>query len=218
MYVYTTGAHCRISAVDMSRKMSSSKTSKNFLKIPFRNKRLGSPSPSATPRPAPNHISFDPPDAKVNCSDVSGTSIGVSPSQVIASSSSPDWLAQTAGDKSLHPQAPTVSVSPKNEAFSRALKNRIGRLSDDDKAAFQSATDVIEKLWEFQQDRSRISVSHATRVQKVQNLLQCVKQFLASIAICIQHSPQISAIVVGGFHCILTVSTLSIKFLFRDHL
>ena len=94
-----------------------------------------------------------------------------------------------------------------NEAFQKATQEYIDHLSDDDKVAFQSATDIMEKLGELQQGRFRISSSHTTRVQKVQKVLQCVKQFLGSIAICIQHHPEISSLVVGGLNCILTVGT-----------
>ena len=101
---------------------------------------------------------------------------------------------------------PAIAVSLKNEAFQKAIQEYLDNLSDDDKEAFRSATDVIEKLGELQQNKSHISNSHTTRIQKVQKVLQCVKQFLESVAICIQHHPEVSSLVVGGLNCILTVS------------
>ena len=97
----------------------------------------------------------------------------------------------------------------KNEAFLQAIQEYINNLSNDDKVAFQSATDVMEKLEELQKGKSRTSNSHHThmqKVQKVQKVLQSVKQFLVSISICIQHNPEVSSLVVGGLHCILMVS------------
>ena len=81
----------------------------------------------------------------------------------------------------------------------------MGNLSDDDKVAFHSATDVMEKLGELQQETPGTLSPRTT--QKVQKVLQCMKQFMGSIGIFIQHSPEISSLVVGGLNCILTVST-----------
>ena len=91
-----------------------------------------------------------------------------------------------------------IAVPLKNEAFQKAIQECLDNLSDDDKEAFRSATDVIEKLGELQQGKSRISSSHTTGTQKVQKVLQCVKQFLVSVAICIQHHSEVSSLVVGG--------------------
>ena len=102
-----------------------------------------------------------------------------------------------------NPQLLPISVPVKNEAFQTAIQEYIDKLPDDDKVAFHSATDVMEKLAELQ---SHISSPH-TRMQRVQKVLQCVKQFLGSIAIYIEHHPKISTLVVGGLHCVLTVHT-----------
>ena len=88
-----------------------------------------------------------------------------------------------------------------------AIHKYIDNLSDDDKVAFQSAADVMEMLGELPQGKSRIS---SAQMQKVQKVLQCVKQFSGSVIICIQHSPQISSLVMGGLNCILTVSAYSL--------
>lgn len=103
-------------------------------------------------------------------------------------------------------QSPAFSVPEKNQAFQKAIQEYIDNLSEDDKVAFQSATDVMEKLEELQRATTHKSSSHTTRMQKVQKVLQCLKRFVGSIAICIQHHPEISSLVVGGFNCILTVS------------
>lgn len=52
-----------------------------------------------------------------------------------------------------------------------------------------------------------ISRSVGTRVEKV---LLCMRSFVSSVSICIQHHPDISSLVLGGFNCVLTVSYLSI--------
>lgn len=97
---------------------------------------------------------------------------------------------------------PPVHCNPlQNEAFQNAIQKYIANLSEDDKAAFRSPPDIMKKL-------SESPISSSTRMQKVEKLLQCLKRFLASTAIGIQHHAEISSIVVGGLHCILIVSTL----------
>ena len=103
----------------------------------------------------------------------------------------------------MNPQLPATAVPMKNEAFERAIEQYINMLSDDDKAAFQSAPDIIERLQEAQSRRKPlISTDLTARVAKV---LQCVKHFMGSLSIFIQQSPQISSLIVGGINCILTV-------------
>ena len=97
-------------------------------------------------------------------------------------------------------------------AFQKAIQTYIQELSDDDREAFLSASDVMECL-EDSEGKSLISASLWTRVEKV---LQCVKHFMGSLGIFIQHSPEISSLVVGGVNCILTVYITSSDFLFME--
>ena len=108
-----------------------------------------------------------------------------------------------AGAHSVNLQLPTLNtptVPAKNKALQTAIQKYEG-LSDDDKAAFLSAPNVIERLQEMQHN-GKISSSLTTRVEKV---LQCIKNFMGSLGILIQQSPEISSLVVGGVNCILTV-------------
>lgn len=181
--------------------------------VSFRDKRLrcSSPSPPSTPSPAVGNIPTNTPDTTPVSNPISESSAG--PSQVIIG---PGDLAQPvtaprpAQSTRVQPpnfQSIAIPVPVRNEAFQKALLESLGKLSGDDKAAFQSATDVMNKLGEFQQGKSRISSSHATLTQKVQKVLRCVGRFLTSITIGIQNHPEISSLVVGGLHCVLTVST-----------
>ena len=157
-----------------------------LLKAPFHRNKSRTSSPSPTPVP--------------------GLASSNTPANITVATplSNP---AQATGNQALNSQSPAIPVPGKNEAFEKAIQEHINNLSTEDKVAFQSATDVMKKLGELQQVKSPTSSSHTTRTQKVQKVLQCVKQFLASVAICIQHSPEISSLVVGGLHCVLTVST-----------
>ena len=192
--------------------MSSSKTSKRaqkfgeLLKTPFRRNSSRSPSPSPTliPRPASNNTPTNTPHTTILSNVLSGSSASTNTGMTSSST-----VTGSTGDQSLNSRLPAFSVPLKNEAFQKAIQEYVDNLSDDDKVAFHSATDVMEKLGELQQGTTRISSSHATRMQKVQKVLQCLNQFLGSIRICIQHSPEISSLVVGGLNCILTVSTYS---------
>ena len=119
-----------------------------------------------------------------------------------ASSPAPSTPALAAGMQSLNLHPPLAPAPPRNQAFERAL----GRLSGEDKAAFQSASavDVIEELKKAQQGASRISDS----LSGGQKALECMNRFMRPLAIFIQHSPEISSLVVGGLKCILMVCIL----------
>ena len=111
-------------------------------------------------------------------------------------------------------QTPLV-LAKKDEALQKAIQY-VEKLSDDDKTAFQSAPDIIEHLQEMRcNGKSLISGSLTTRVEKV---LQCVKSFMGSLPIFIQHSPEISSLVVGGINCILMVGRSSTYFLSSKNL
>ena len=105
---------------------------------------------------------------------------------------------------------PSMNLQPsfpamRDETLQQAIQEYVGKLSDDDKAAFKSAPDIMERLQEMQGNgKSLISSSLTTRVEKV---LQCVKGFMGSLVIFIQQSPEISSLVVGGVNCVLMVST-----------
>lgn len=106
----------------------------------------------------------------------------------------------------MNPQLPLMPAPQKNKAFQRAVAmvlQKHSELSDDDKAAFQSASDVdvMEELKKTQHGTAGISKS-LIRVQKV---LECMNRFMGPLVIFIQHSPQISSLVVGGLKCILMV-------------
>lgn len=94
-------------------------------------------------------------------------------------------------------------------ALQRAIQSHVEKLSDDEKAAFRSAPDIIDHLQNMQlNEKSHISSSHISRVEKV---LQCLQGFMGSLAICIQQSPEISSLVVGGVNCTLMVGVPHIK-------
>ena len=108
------------------------------------------------------------------------------------------------------------SASPvpvKDEVLQMTIHQYIAKLSPDDKEAFQSAPDIIEHLRKMQQEsKSPISSSLTARVEKV---LQCIKYFMSSLSIFIQHHPEVCSLVVGGVNCILTVSTGSTCYQFN---
>ena len=190
------------------KRMSSGKGKKRFqelLEVPFRHKKSRSSSPSTTPRPA---LSSTTSNTIIPTNAMLRSLVGASASTSIgtASSSTLAGPAYATRHQSLNPQSSPTSTLVKNDSFQKAIQEYIHNLSDDDKVAFQSATDVMEELGKLQQGGLRIPTSHSTWIQKVQKVLQCMKQFLGSVAICVQHSPQISSLVVGGLHCILTVS------------
>ena len=111
-----------------------------------------------------------------------------------------------AGAQPVNTQLPTPLMPVKNEALQKAIQEYVSQLSSDDKAAFQSAPDIIKRLREMQRNnKSSIPNSLTTRVERV---LQCIKHFMGSLPIFIQQSPDISSLVVGGANCILTVGII----------
>ena len=114
----------------------------------------------------------------------------------------------TAGAQFINPQLP---IRVKDDASQKAIQEYVSKLSTEDKAAFHSAPDIIERLQEMERNtKSPISSSLTTRVEAV---LQCIKYFMTSLAIFIQHHPEISSLVVGGVNCILMVGTSSTYYL-----
>lgn len=110
-----------------------------------------------------------------------------------------------AGARPVNTQLSTPLMPVKNEALQKAIQEYVSQLSSDDKAAFQSAPDIIKRLDEMQhKSKTPIPSSLATRVERV---LQCIKYFMGSLSIFIQQSPEISSLVVGGVSCILSVGS-----------
>ena len=199
-------------------RMSSSKSRKRFpqlgelLEIPFRHKR----SRSSSPNPTSASSSTTPISTFSNVTSGSPTRAGGSVNSGISSSRNLPGTAQATGYQLPNPQSLTISIPVKNVAFHKAIQQCVDNLSDDDKEAFQSAKNVMERLGELQQRKPRTSSSHITHMQRVQKVLHCLKRFLESTAICIQHHPEISSLVVGGLNCILMVSTCPIDFLITN--
>ena len=191
-----------------NKKSASVQKLGEFLKAPFRRIRSRSSSPSPTaPKPAVSNAPTNTPVTTIPSNVISGPLItaGSSTNTSTASASTLAGPAHATRNQSPNSQSLAISVPVKNEAFGKALQEFVDNLSDDDKVAFQSDTDVMLVLEEL--GKSRISRSHTPLMQKVQKVLQCVQQFLGSVAICIQHSPEISSLVVGGLNFVLTVST-----------
>ena len=196
--------------------MSSGETRKGdreSLELPLRPKESKSTSPSPTSTSGQSfgntHANLRDPSLLSNVIFSSGTNpnTGIS-SRTLASPATAPRPVQATGNQPPNLPSRTFSAPApaRNEAFQKAIQYT-HNLSDDDKRAFQSATNVIEKLEELQQGKSRTSSSHTTLMHKVQRVLPCFKQFMTSFAICIQHHPEISSLVVGGFNCVLTVRT-----------
>ena len=129
------------------------------------------------------------------------------PSGSLINHGQPKKILPTSGHaaaRPLHASGAQSADPPANdEVLQKAIQKYISKLSNDDRTAFQSASDVIEHLHKMQGDaKSPISSSCTTRVERV---LQCIKSFMGSLSIFIQQSPEISSLVVGGVNCILTV-------------
>ena len=106
------------------------------------------------------------------------------------------------GGASTIPLRSHAAASSRDETLQKTIQEYVEKLPDDDKEAFKSAPDIIERLQEMQSKRkSLISSSLTSRVEKV---LQFVNSFMVALSNFTQQSPEIS-LVVGGAKCILTV-------------
>ena len=126
------------------------------------------------------------------------------PSQPTSSHASAGSV-HAAGVHSGNLQFPTPPIPVrKDEALQKAIRY-VTELSEDDKEAFRSAPNIMERLQDVQGNgKVLLSSSLTSRVEKV---LQCLKSFMGSLTIFIGHSPAISSLVVGGVNCILMVGT-----------
>ena len=93
------------------------------------------------------------------------------------------------------------------EAFKKAVEQYTKNLSDDDKKAFHSfnsGSDVMAEICNLnnETDKIRVTNAHSERVQKI---LNCIKQFMGTLSIFIQHSPEFSSLAMGGVNCVLLV-------------
>ena len=117
------------------------------------------------------------------------------------------------GAHASNPESPTAPEPATTEAFQIAIHAYINdRLPGDAKKDFQSASDIMETPQMRLVHRSgsgntmHISSSVSDRVKKI---LESLRHFTGSVAICVQHSPEISSLIIGGVNCILMVSTSS---------
>lgn len=98
----------------------------------------------------------------------------------------------------------------RNAAFADALQQHLLKLSPVESATFrashQSLTpeSILVKVKAYDQAHSRGSASRKC-AEKVDKSLRILYQFLASIAIAIQSSPDVSSLIVGGLRFIVDV-------------
>lgn len=150
-----------------------------------------------------------PPNIRFNYHEIRG----IPPTPLEPTPRPPSTPPDVPGAHASNPETPTATAPATNEAFQIAIQAFINdRLPADVKKDFQSASEIMQTLQMMQAHRSRpgntmhISSSVSDRVKKV---LEGLRHFTGSVAICVQHSPEISSLVIGGVNCILVVRTSS---------
>lgn len=88
-------------------------------------------------------------------------------------------------------------------ALTSAIEKYVKGLSDDDKAAFQSAGDIMSKIQELDEANTQNNLAR-TFGARIENTLQVMKRFTACVAPCVQSLPE-GSLVVGGLNCVLVV-------------
>lgn len=96
------------------------------------------------------------------------------------------------------------------DAFTLALERHIETLTDEEKAAFSQIGDMntesllqaVEKL-----DAEHQAGSTSRRcATKIKGFLDAVNGYLNALAVMVQHSPEISSLIVGGLRLVVDVS------------
>jgi hypothetical protein len=105
--------------------------------------------------------------------------------------------------------APPIHANP---AFLDALKEYEEKLSDEERKEFDPTTaaspqSLLSAALQLDTDHRERSSSRslACRVKKI---LESMDRFMGVLCIAIQHSPEVSSLVVGGIRCILDVRSL----------
>lgn len=63
----------------------------------------------------------------------------------------------------------------------------------------------MQKMKEMDDTHSQSSLSRSFGA-RIQDVLACMQHFIGSVTICIQCSPEITSLIIGGVNCILLVS------------
>lgn len=98
----------------------------------------------------------------------------------------------------------TADWVPVYSAFEQALQKCVADLSEDDKAAFKSAEDVMRKIQLLNKVGSKLRLESGLS-DRVQKVLDFVRQFTNLIQTFVRYSPEISSLAVGGVNCVLSV-------------
>lgn len=77
-------------------------------------------------------------------------------------------------------------------------------MPEKDKAAFQCAGDIMDNIRAMDNKNAATSISRDFGV-RIEKILQFIKRFATTVGACVQFSPEISSLVVGGMNCVLTV-------------
>ncbi|TGZ77426.1 hypothetical protein EX30DRAFT_366680 [Ascodesmis nigricans] len=105
----------------------------------------------------------------------------------------------------------TSDALPANQAFLQAIKRYELRLSEDERADFSSPIDVLMKVRAIDETHNEKSVSRrfAARIEKV---LKGLNSYMDIVQTMVQHSPEISSLVVGGVMFILNLGIQFVAF------
>ena len=132
---------------------------------------------------------------------------GISPTPLEPTPCPPSTPPDVPGAHASSPETPTAPVPGTNEAFQIAVQAYINdRLPADVKQDFQSPSEIMRTPQMMQDHPSGMHVSSSVSA-RVKKVLEGLRHFTGSVAICIQHSPQISSFVIGGVNYILVVRT-----------
>lgn len=101
------------------------------------------------------------------------------------------------------------TASTSNEAFSLALERHKLNLTEEERKAFSpqnviSPEMLLHEVGEFDRQHKQDSTSRKC-AEQVKGFLDAVDGYLKVLGICIQHSPEISALVVGGLRLVVDV-------------
>ncbi|KAL2060018.1 hypothetical protein VTL71DRAFT_9840 [Oculimacula yallundae] len=113
--------------------------------------------------------------------------------------------------------SPNAQIS--NEAFKDAIKKITRQLSSSDRKAFEEGYELIspEKTFETIRELDRIDAVSNVRVgsKALEPAIEVLNTVMRSISISVQHSPEISSLVVGGIRLIIDLVAKFVQFYHR---
>ncbi|PGG98467.1 hypothetical protein AJ80_09528 [Polytolypa hystricis UAMH7299] len=113
-----------------------------------------------------------------------------------------------------------ASSGHQNAALELAIRKHLDQLSDDEKDAFQNAAisltedGLLDQVRHLDTDHKAVSVFRH-RAEQISKLFRFLDLFMGGITVSIQHSPEISSLIIGGIRLVLDIALRCVTYFTR---